>query len=224
VAPTSRVMPVNKSNCGGAPLRLNRTAARFSVVALALSFTLAAYPSLALASERAAPGAAAVASAPVPHVQIENFGRVNPNYYRGAQPRGRDFADLAAAGVKMVIDLAEEGDPAEEANAKKAGMRFTRIPMTTHESPGPVTIARFLALVNDPANQPVYVHCMGGRHRTGVMTAIYRVTGEGWTPLQAFNEMKQYKYGADFLHQEFKDFILGFTTPGAPAPAARDNQ
>lgn len=203
-------------------MRLNRTAARSYTVALVLSFTLGAYPGLALASEKAAASAAAVASAPLPAVHIENFGRVNSHYYRGAQPRGRDFADLAAAGVKMVIDLAEEGDPAEEANATKAGMHFVRIPMTTHESPGPATIAHFLALVNDPANQPVYVHCMGGRHRTGVMTAIYRITGEGWTPLQAFNEMKQYKFGADFLHREFKDFVLGFTVVDALAPAARD--
>ena len=24
-------------------------------------------------------------------IWIENFGRVNPNYYRGAQPKGRDY-------------------------------------------------------------------------------------------------------------------------------------
>jgi tyrosine-protein phosphatase SIW14 len=205
-------------------LRLNRTAARSYTVALALSLSLGAFPSLALASEKAAPGATAAASNPLAAVHIENFGRVNPYYFRGAQPKGRDFADLAAAGVKMVIDLAEEGDPAEEANAKKAGMQFTRIPMTTHEAPGPVTIAHFLALVNDPANQPVYVHCMGGRHRTGVMTALYRITGEGWAPLQAFNEMKQYKFGADYLHKEFKDFVLSFSAADVPAPAARDNK
>jgi protein tyrosine/serine phosphatase len=178
---------------------------------------------VALASEKASTGAVE-ASNPLANIRIDNFGRVNPNYYRGAQPKGRDFADLAAGGVKMVIDLAEEGDPAEEVNAKKAGMQFVRIPMTTHESPGPATIAHFLALVNNPANQPVYVHCIGGRHRTGVMTAIYRITGEGWAPLQAFNEMKQYKFGADFLHQEFKDFVLGFTAADVPAPAARDNK
>ena len=204
-------------------MRLNRTAARSYTVALALSLSLGAYPSLAVASEKASPAASTVASDPLANIRIDNFGRVNPHYYRGAQPKGRDFADLAAGGVKMVIDLAEEGDPAEEANAKKAGLQFVRIPMTTHESPGPVTIARFLALVNDPANQPVYVHCMGGRHRTGVMTALYRMTGEGWTPLQAFGEMKQYKFGADFLHKEFKDFVLSFTAD-APAPAARDNK
>lgn len=55
-----------------------------------------------------------------------------------------------------------------------AGMKFFRIPMTTHEVPTPAQLTQFLALVNDPANQPVYVHCQGGRHRTGVMTAVSR--------------------------------------------------
>jgi protein tyrosine/serine phosphatase len=49
--------------------------------------------------------------------------------------------------------------------------------------------------VDDPANQPVYVHCVGGRHRTGVMTAIYRMIDDKWTPDRAFQEMKSYKYG-----------------------------
>jgi tyrosine-protein phosphatase SIW14 len=206
-------------------LRLNRTAARSYTVALALSISVGAYPSVAIASEKASSSTAA-ASDPLANIRIDNFGRVNPRYYRGAQPKGHDFAELAAGGVKMVIDLAEEGDPGEEANATRAGMKFERIAMTTHDTPGPATIAHFLALVNDPANQPVYVHCMGGRHRTGVMTAIYRMTGEGWTPLQAFSEMKQYKFGADFLHREFKDFVLGFTAaePLAPAPRDRDNK
>ena len=39
----------------------------------------------------------------------------------------------------------------------------------------------FLKIVNDPKNQPVYVHCVGGRHRTGVMTAIYRMTVDKWS-------------------------------------------
>jgi protein tyrosine/serine phosphatase len=202
-------------------LRLNHTAARVYIAGLALSLGLVGSPTSVAAAEHAKDGSTATSPA-LANIRIENFGKVDDHYFRGAQPRGGDFADLAADGVKMVIDLAAEGDPAEEANAKKAGMRFVRIPMTTHETPGPETIARFLSLVNDPANQPVYVHCIGGRHRTGVMTAIYRMTAEAWTPIQAFNEMKQYKFGADFLHQEFKDFVLGFSTAVTPAP--RDNK
>jgi protein tyrosine/serine phosphatase len=187
------------------------------VAALTLTLGLGTYPTPAVAGERAA----AVASSPaLDHIRIDNFGRVNDRYYRGAQPKGHDFADLSALGVKMVIDLASEGDTAEEGNARAAGMRFARIPMSTHAVPTPAVIAQFLTLVSDPANQPVYVHCMGGRHRTGVMTAIYRMTVEGWKPTQAFAEMKQYKFGADFLHPEFKDFVMAFIA----APAGQDNK
>jgi protein tyrosine/serine phosphatase len=141
------------------------------------------------------------------NVSIDNFGRINANYYRGAQPAGGDYADLAALGIKLVIDLQEYGDSAEEALVANAGMKFQRIGMTTHEPPTPEEIAHFLALVNDPFNQPVYVHCAGGRHRTGIMTAVYRMTVDHWTAKQAFQEMKQYRFGFDFLHPEFKKFV-----------------
>ena len=52
---------------------------------------------------------------------------------------------------------------------RTAGMDFYRIPMTTRVPPTGEQIDLFLRLVNDPAAQPVYVHCEGGKHRTGVM-------------------------------------------------------
>jgi protein tyrosine/serine phosphatase len=143
-------------------------------------------------------------------IQIDNFGRVNANYFRGAQPGGHDYADLAAIGIKTVIDLTQDGDPTEPSIVQHEGMKFFRIPMTTHETPSAEKLSRFLTLVNDPANQPVYVHCQGGRHRTGVMTAVYRMTSDRWTADRAFAEMKQYKFGADFLHSEFKDFVYAY--------------
>ena len=36
------------------------------------------------------------------------------------------------------------------------------------------------------------------------------MTADGWTADQAFREMKQYQFGADFLHPEFKKFVLAF--------------
>lgn len=82
--------------------------------------------------------------------------------------------------------------------------------MTTSNRPSQEVVDRFLVLVDDPANQPVYVHCIGGRHRTGVMTAVYRMTHEGWNADRAFSEMKQYKFGADFLHSVLKTFVFDF--------------
>src|SRR5216684_2471657 len=151
-------------------------------------------------------------------IHIDNFGKVNTNYYRGAQPQGHDYADLAALGIKTVIDFTADGEAAEPSIVKGLGMNFYRIPMTTHQVPTKDQLTQFLKIFNDPASQPVYVHCQGGRHRTGVMTAVYRMNNDGWTADKAFAEMKQYKYGADFLHSEFKQFVYDFR----PLPAASD--
>ena len=176
----------------------------------ALSFVVAlSLAAPAMAKTPVAPTASQAMAVPA-NIRIDNFGRVSGAYFRGAQPQGRDFADLAGLGVKMVIDLAREGDINERANAERQGMKFVRIPMTTDVQPSQDVVNQFLTLVNDPANQPVYVHCMGGRHRTGVMTAAYRMTQMGWTADQAFSEMKQYKFGADFLHPALKSFVFSF--------------
>jgi uncharacterized protein (TIGR01244 family) len=173
----------------------------------------------------AGPGSADPArNASPPVIRIDNFGSINASYYRGAQPKGSDYADLAAFGIKTVIDLQADGDNADEAGlVQAAGMNFFRIPMSTRVPPTPEQVATFLEIVNDPARQPVYVHCKGGKHRTGVMTAIYRMEKDGWTAAQAFGEMKQYKFGMDVLHPEFKSFVFRYrpTRLAASAPAMR---
>jgi protein tyrosine/serine phosphatase len=178
---------------------LNRRGVRASVVATMFAVSLAI------------PAAAQNVASNLSRIHIDNFGMVNTNYYRGAQPKGHDYADLAALGVKTVIDLTDDdGQASEPAMVKSAGMKSVKIPMNTHRPPTSAELAQFMKIVNDPANQPVYVHCVGGRHRTGVMTAAYRMTNEGWTSDKAFSEMKRFKYGADFLHSEFKQFVYSY--------------
>jgi len=156
-------------------------------------------------------------SAQLDRIHIANFGRVTDAYYRGAQPVGRDYADLAALGVKTIIDLQEYGDKDEPAAARQAGLNYVRIGMNTRINPTPDQLQQFLSIVNDPARQPVYVHCAGGHHRTGVMTAVFRMNQDHWTGTQAFAEMKKYGFGPDWLHPEFKKFVLAYVPP-APAP------
>lgn len=162
------------------------------------------------------------------NIRIDNFGQVDDHYFRGGQPKDQDYTDLAAAGVKTVINLIQGADGDEKALVEAAGMRYVAIPMTTRTAPTAAQIAEFLKDVTNPANQPVFVHCVGGRHRTGVMTAVYRMAVEGWDAAKAFAEMKQYRFGADFLHPEFKQFVFSYhpvladATPAhASAPAAK---
>jgi hypothetical protein len=51
------------------------------------------------------------------------------------------------------------------------------------------------------------------------MTAVYRMTDDGWTGDQAFKEMKHYKFGAGFFHPEFKAFVLAYHPSPKTAPA-----
>jgi protein tyrosine/serine phosphatase len=169
-------------------------------------------------------GAQTIAVPPVA-VDIDNFARVNDAYYRGAQPEGDDYAALASLGVKTVINLTSDDAQADEQlMVEKNGMRYVNIPMSTRRSPTAKELDQFLAIVNDEASQPVYVHCVGGKHRTGVMTAVYRMTRDGITGKAAFDEMKQFKYGPDFLHPEFKKFVQTYQVKPAAAVAAASQQ
>ena len=180
--------------------RLTRTAA---ALALALSIAL---PAAAASQDRVA------------NVRIENFGQVNSHFYRGAQPYGRDYQDLAALGVRTIIDLQEaDGDRNEPRLAREAGITYYRIPMSTRRPPTKEQLATFFRLTSDPT-QPVYVHCKGGRHRTGVMTAAYRMAFDRWSADKAFAEMKRYDFGPDFLHPEFKKYVYAFDASAAPTP------
>jgi protein tyrosine phosphatase (PTP) superfamily phosphohydrolase (DUF442 family) len=195
-------------------VRLNARVVRANTAALLVALLLASPVAARSGDARSTAGVVTAA------VQIDNFGRVNQSYYRGAQPEGRDYADLAALGIRTVINLTSDDAQTNEGSmVELAQMAYFEIPMTTHEPPTAAQLAQFLKIVNDPANQPVYVHCVGGRHRTGVMTAAYRMTEDGWTADRAFSEMKQYKFGADFLHPEFKKFVYAYRTEPAP-PAA----
>lgn len=206
-------------------------------VGFSRSFVFAAFAAVCLAAPAAAQTSAVGSSAAqpaaihqAPAIQIGNFAQVSNTYFRGSQPEGHDYADLAAAGVKTVINLESDDAQANEgAMVKAAGMHYVQIPMTTHVAPTSAQIAQFLSVIDNAANQPVYVHCVGGRHRTGVMTAVYRMTDDGWSGTQAFSEMKQFKFGMDFLHPEFKAFVLGYhpvvaahAAAAATAPAPVD--
>ena len=131
---------------------------------------------------------------------IKNFGKVNDNYYRGSQPGPEQLAQLKRLGIKTVIDLRKDSVREEPDWVRGAGMLYFNIPLKASRPATEEQTSYFLSLVNDPANWPVYVHCKGGRHRTGALTGVYRITHDGWTADQAYQEMKAY---------DFNDGIFG---------------
>jgi uncharacterized protein (TIGR01244 family) len=144
-------------------------------------------------------------------ITIENFGKVNENYYRGSQPLTDQFTQLKTLGIKTVIDLREDSVKQASEWARAAGLQYVNIPLTTQRAASEEQTQNFLKLVNDQANWPVYVHCKGGRHRTGEMTAIYRIARDGWSADQAYEEMKRYDFEDSFFYpRSLKKYVYSY--------------
>ena len=143
---------------------------------------------------------------------ITNFGKVNDNYFRGAQPTRSQLATLKAMGVKTIIDLRRDANPNERQWAKEQGLKYFNLPLKSHQHATEEQTKSFLRLVDDSANLPVFVHCRGGKHRTGAMTAVYRITHDGWTAEQAFEEMQKYDFddGTEAGPPDQKKFVFEF--------------
>ena len=125
---------------------------------------------------------------------VENFGKVNDNYYRGGQPASGQYAELKRIGIKTIVDLRKDKKAEAPEWARAAGLGYINLPLEASKPATDEQTAEFLRVVNDPANWPVYVHCKGGRHRTGALTAVYRITNEGWTADQAYEEMLKFDF------------------------------
>jgi protein tyrosine/serine phosphatase len=143
-------------------------------------------------------------------VEVENFGKVTDFYYRGAQPKGAEYNQLAAIGVKTIIDLRDDPKDFAKTLAEQAGLRYINLPMSDKDYPAPDAASKFLTLVNNKENWPVYVHCAGGRHRTGAMTAVFRMTIQGWEINRAYEEMKDYDFYTRWGHKAMKKFVFDY--------------
>ncbi|MFY9558040.1 MAG: tyrosine-protein phosphatase, partial [Blastocatellia bacterium] len=89
-------------------------------------------------------------------------------------------------------------------------MHYFNIPMSDKDYPKNETIDEFLRIATDEGNWPFYVHCAGGRHRTGLMGAIYRFNHDGWDYNQAYKEMKDYDFYTRWGHGEIKKYVADY--------------
>lgn len=144
------------------------------------------------------------------NIRIKNFGQMDGRFYRGAQPKEGDYHDLAALGIKTVIDLRDDPTSYERRDVEQVGMRYVNIPMSDTEYPRKEEIAEFIKLVSDPAAGKFFVHCAGGRHRTGVMGAVYRFTVDHWNYDQVYSEMKTYDFYTRWGHGAMKQFVRDY--------------
>jgi protein tyrosine/serine phosphatase len=143
-------------------------------------------------------------------IRIKNFGVVDGRIYRGKQPKVDDYKWLASYGIKTIVDLRQDAEPYAREAAEAAGLNYVNIKMDDKDRPYDEHIVEFLRTVNDPENGKLYVHCAGGRHRTGAIVAVYRMVHNGWSADVAYREMKAYDYYSAWGHGGYKKYVYDY--------------
>jgi protein tyrosine phosphatase (PTP) superfamily phosphohydrolase (DUF442 family) len=99
------------------------------------------------------------------NVTIKNFGQMDDRFYRGAQPKEKEFKELAQLGIRTIIDLRDDPESYEKPMVESLGMTYVHIPMIAKKYPTQEALDLFFKTINDPNTGKFYVHCAGGRHR-----------------------------------------------------------
>jgi len=128
-------------------------------------------------------------------VEDEEAGRpptaVSDGVFRSSRPNDAAMDRLYELGVRHILNLesrehfAREREALDRARARRAASGKPAWRIESHSVPmsgvHPMTFSQLdaaLAVLGDPAERPVLVHCKHGEDRTGVVVAAYRVAIE----------------------------------------------
>jgi protein tyrosine/serine phosphatase len=127
---------------------------------------------------------------------LRRFGVVWPHQLtRSGLPRSdQGWIWLRTQGVRSIVTFRTEND----VDYRKFGFeRVMHVPLSGSVMQTEETAAEYLKFIQDPANQPVHIHCSAGRDRTGMMAALARYSIDGWALTRALDEARQYRDGKE---------------------------
>ncbi len=146
---------------------------------------------------------------------IPEFHKLDGNIYRGGRPGTPGITYLDGLGITTDIDLENNTSAvsAERSDAGQAGINFVSIPMSASAIPQDPDVNNALARIINAGGAPIFIHCMHGQDRTGLIIGLYRVEHDKWTPADAYREMLQ-----DGFHPSLKalDHYFKMRTGYAP--------
>jgi protein tyrosine phosphatase (PTP) superfamily phosphohydrolase (DUF442 family) len=162
---------------------------------------------------------------------------------RSGQMRADGFAfAVQHHGIRTVVNVQEDvpdpdiatsfwgGETVKESElCKQLGVRYVWLApdlLPRNHPPGeqPGVIGDFLALMDRESSYPVLIHCKAGLHRTGLLSAIYRMEYQGWSRQEAFRELKAHGFGdtaCTSANDYVAQYVLEYRPRGRPAFAGR---
>ena len=179
------------------------------------------------------------------YATAKRFREVTPGrFYRSGQMTASGMRDaIDRYGIKTVINLQHEnpdphmperwlGKPSvrESELCKELGVKYVLLtpdilPKPNDLTKPPPVVDEYLAVLDDESNYPILLHCKAGLHRTGRLTAIYRMEYQGWGVGESLRELRANGYGF-IASSESDEFVIQFVQNYKPrgdrlAPAPR---
>jgi protein tyrosine/serine phosphatase len=141
---------------------------------------------------------------------LPNFHKISENLYRGGQPSAEGIRQLSELGIRTVISFRDSKSTVrrEKKQAENHGMQFMNLHLSNWFAARDEEIHGILEIIQDPENQPVFIHCKRGADRTGTVVAVYRMKYENWTARDANREAK--RHGIGWWQVWMKDYIKGY--------------
>ena len=149
-------------------------------------------------------------------------------FYRSGQMNASGFREtIERYKIKTVVNLQHENPDPHIANSwmgkpvihekelcDQLKVRYVLLtpdilPMPNDLTKQPPAVEEFVKLLDDESAYPILVHCKAGLHRTGRLTAIYRMEKEGWDAGEAMRELRANGYGFHAA-SEHDDYIIQF--------------
>ena len=113
--------------------------------------------------------------------QILNYLQITDTIATSGQPTADQFADIAAAGYELVVNLAMTDSSnalADEGSvATRLGLDYVHIPVVW-EAPAQRDLERFMAVMDRNRDRNVFVHCVLNM-RVSVFVFLYQVIRQG---------------------------------------------
>lgn len=134
--------------------------------------------------------------------------------YRGPNPTKKMIDRLKAMGIRSIVSVRNNPSERKEKYTEQKGMKWFSVKTSVMHSPKEEDIRRFLSIVNNPANQPVYVCCVGGIDRSKFYITAYKIAVLGADPNDAVSHMDGstwhklwpgFRYYVDILKAGAKD-------------------
>ncbi len=142
---------------------------------------------------------------------------------RGAWQRPgplRRLIDRERIRTVVTLTAINRDDPkyvAQEAVVRATGVDWVIVPMRGSTATLD-QLTEAADLLADPARQPVFFHCVGGHHRTGLVHAAYRIRHQGWSAAQAWAELRTLPWTRPVADEPDRRVIEAFAEREATHP------